>query len=242
MLNAQQLRSTELLWNTAPRSRPGPKAALTTDGIARAAIAIADAEGLAAVSMKRIADRFGFTTMSLYRYVPGKSELVDLMFDTAMGSAPDLDVVPGGWRPKLEVWAREIWSLVLEHPWALEVLTRLRLPGPNELSWMECGVRALGETGLTGAALLDALFVIVGQVRIAAQYAVVVPQTRNGMTTEQWAAGLGALLHEHGGEFPAVMTATSAGAFDHAGDGLAFGLRCVLDGIDLLAAERASPR
>jgi hypothetical protein len=171
--------------------------------------------------------------------VPGKTELVDLMFDTAMGSPPSLDAVAGTWRPKLESWARQIWAITLEHPWSLEVLTRLRLPGPNELGWMECGVRAFEETGLSGAAMLDALFVVVGQVRIAAQYAVVAPQSKSGMTPAQWAYGVGALLDEHGDAFPSLTSAVRAGAFSPGDDALAFGLRCALDGIQRIIDEQA---
>src|SRR5689334_22149881 len=81
----ERARTADLLWG--PRERPsrGPKPGLTRDGIVRAAIGVADAEGLAAVSMQRVAAEVGFTTMALYRYVPGKNELVALMVDSAVG-------------------------------------------------------------------------------------------------------------------------------------------------------------
>lgn len=232
-----QSASTELLWGRTARPRPGPKASLTTNGIATTAIAIADAEGLAAVSMKRIADSFGFTTMSLYRYVPGKTELVDLMFDTAMGPPPSLAGGAGGWRPKLERWTRALWSKVLRHPWSLEVLTRLRVPGPNELAWMESGVAALAETRLSGPVMLDVLFVLVAQIRGAAQYAVNLPESGHRMTAEQWADGVNALLHLHGRDFPALRAAVATGAFQQSGDALDFGLHCVLSGLETLVAS-----
>jgi AcrR family transcriptional regulator len=223
--------STELLWGRTARPRPGPKASLTTSGIATVAIAIADAEGLAAVSMKRIADSFGFTTMSLYRYVPGKTELVDLMFDTAMGPPPSLAGGVGGWRPKLERWTRALWSKVLRHPWALEVLTRLRVPGPNELAWMESGVAALAETRLSGPVMLDV------QIRGAAQYAVNPPESGHRMTAEQWADGVNALLQLHGRDFPALRAAVATGALQQSGDPLDFGLHCVLSGLETLVTS-----
>src|SRR6266496_4469960 len=107
---ATKVSSAELLWGQRERPSRGPKPGLSLDGIVRAAIKIADAEGLDAVSMQRVAAEFGFATMSLYRYVPGKSELIDLMIDTAIGPPPDLSVIPGGWRPKLTVWARHTWA------------------------------------------------------------------------------------------------------------------------------------
>ncbi|GAA0924651.1 TetR/AcrR family transcriptional regulator [Nonomuraea longicatena] len=79
MANAE--RSTELLWSSEGKRR------LSLDGIVRAAIALADEEGLRAASMRRVAERLGFTTMSLYRHVPGKAELVDLMRDHVFAEA-----------------------------------------------------------------------------------------------------------------------------------------------------------
>jgi len=230
-------RSAALLWRTAPAPKRGPKATLTLEGIAHAAIEIADADGLSAVSMSRIAASFGFTTMSLYRYVPGRVELIDYMFDTAMGAPPELEQLSGGWRPRIERWARDLWARVMAHPWALEVLSRLRLPGPNELAWMESGTRALEESGLSAGARLDSLFLIVGQIRAVAQYAVAVPGASGALTTEQWARGVVALLGEHGAEFPALVAATAAGAFAPSDDPLAFGLGRVLDGIEASAAR-----
>lgn len=222
------------LWQTRPPATRGPKAGLTLDDVVAAGIAIADTGGLSALSMARVAERLGVTTMALYRYVDGKTALVDLMFDVGMGPPPDLEAIPGGWRAQVEQWARGIWATLIAHPWALDVLAELRLPGPNQLAWMECGVRALSHAGLAGAPLLDALFLVVGQVRTIAQYAVTGPGSRGGLTSEQWAAGVGALLHEHAARFPTLAAATAAGAFASEYDPLAFGLGRVLDGLHVL--------
>jgi len=82
-------RSMELLWGGPERPRRGPKPRLTVAQIARAAIEIADAEGLTGLSMRRVADQLGVTAMSLYTYVPGKAELLDLMLDTVYGEEPE---------------------------------------------------------------------------------------------------------------------------------------------------------
>ena len=74
-------RSLELLWGLGERPSRGPKPGLTLDRIVTAAVAVADAEGLGALSMRRVATDLGVGTMSLYRYVPGKAELLDLMLD-----------------------------------------------------------------------------------------------------------------------------------------------------------------
>src|SRR6266540_3558611 len=83
--------SIELLWGLRTPPSRGPKPA----------IEIADADGVAAVSMQRVASRLGFTKMALYRYVADKAELLAIMIETAAGEPPDLGSIPGGWRPKL---------------------------------------------------------------------------------------------------------------------------------------------
>jgi AcrR family transcriptional regulator len=233
-LASRHRRTLAMLWQTAPAPTRGPKAGLTLDRLARAGIALADAQGLHGVSMSRVAKRVGVTPMALYRYVPGKSELVDLIFDTAMGLPPDLDTIAGGWRPKMERWARGLWDVAIAHPWTLDVLTRLRLLGPNEVAWMECGGRALADAGLDGAALFDALLLVVGHVRNVAQYAVRPrgARVRSTLTNEQWIAGLAAVLAEHAERFPILLGATAAGAFAATDDAFDFGLQCVLDGLE----------
>lgn len=81
-----QAGCVEVLWGPGPRPTRGPKPALSLERIARAGIEAADSDGLAAISMQRVAERLGFTKMSLYRYVPGKAELIALMTDTAIGA------------------------------------------------------------------------------------------------------------------------------------------------------------
>lgn len=88
--------TVEFLWNERPRPARGPKPALTLEQIADAGIAIADAEGLAAVTMQRVAAELGYTKMSLYRYLPGKAELVAAMLERGIGPAPDLFPPPSG--------------------------------------------------------------------------------------------------------------------------------------------------
>ena len=80
-------RTMELLWGVQKKPSRGPKPSMSVGRIVRAAIEIADAEGLGALSMGRVAEELGFTTMSLYRYVPGKAELIDVMLDSVMGEA-----------------------------------------------------------------------------------------------------------------------------------------------------------
>ncbi|WP_437959359.1 TetR/AcrR family transcriptional regulator C-terminal domain-containing protein [Sorangium sp. So ce119] len=235
-------RSAELLWGERERPSRGPKPGLSVERIARAAIGIADAEGLSAASMQRVASEFGFTTMALYRYVPGKAELIELMIDMAIGEPPALECVSGGWRHKLEAWARHLWAVFLRHPWALGATGHPRFMGPNELGWLNSALDALSGTGLSGGERLEAFLVVLGHVRTAAHHAVDRRlRQQGGIPGEPWGAVMTELVQKHGDRYPAVREAMSSGAFGPpADDGLEFGLRCVLDGIGVLIAERAA--
>src|SRR5580658_3820692 len=91
----------DLLWGRRERGRRGPKPGLSVDGIVDAAVRIADAEGLEAVSMARVAKELGFTTMSLYRYVASKDELLQLMWNASAQGAETLELEGTGWRERL---------------------------------------------------------------------------------------------------------------------------------------------
>jgi AcrR family transcriptional regulator len=214
----------DFLW--VPRTPParGPKPALTRDQIADAAIAVADAEGLAAVSMQRVAADLGYTKMSLYRYLPGKSEMVAAMLERAIGEPPPPPHT--GWRGRLTAWAEALLARYQAHPWALEATTGRRPIGPNELTWMETALAALPEEGLTGAERLDAVATIAGHVRaLAAQ-----------VEESDLAAAIGLVLRDHAGRFPHVVAAvTGGGQRDQA---FRFGLDRILDGLGDLIEQR----
>jgi AcrR family transcriptional regulator len=113
-----------LLWGQRSAPKRGPRPTLTLDGITRTAIGIADAEGLAAVTMQRVAQVVGVTKMALYRYVPGKVELVALMTDAALGEPPAL--TGGGWRERLDEWGRRMFGRFVAHSWTLETTVGAR--------------------------------------------------------------------------------------------------------------------
>src|SRR5439155_23227897 len=127
-------RSLALLWRTRERASRKGKPDLSVDLIVRAAIDIADASGLGALSMRRVAERLGVGTMSLYTYVPGKAELLDVMLDAVYGEPDRPDAVPGGWRARLERIARENLALYQRHPWLLQVATSRPVLGPNAIA------------------------------------------------------------------------------------------------------------
>ncbi|RKH09312.1 TetR/AcrR family transcriptional regulator [Corallococcus sp. CA053C] len=237
-----QARSVELLWKEAPRARRGPKPTLSVERIVEAAIAIADEHGLAAVSMERVASEFHFTTMALYRYVPGKAELVDLMIDWGVGLPPVLGDEGDSWRTKLERWARALWSVFHRHPWALEATHRLRVMGPCELAWLEAGLSALATTRLTPAEQRTACVVLLGHVRNTAQFSVTLPRGHGGLTNEQWGTATRALIQDRAEDYPRLLAVLSAPPSEGAQeDTLTFGIRSVLDGIEAREARPKAP-
>jgi AcrR family transcriptional regulator len=243
---ADGTQAMAVLWGKTSTPRRGPKPTLSLEAIARAGIRIADADGLVAVTMHRVAEELGVTKMALYRYVPGKVEMVALMTDVAIGEPPPATLVepaPAGtrqpdhhrtWRPRLEAWAMRLYERFSLHPWGLEATVGARPIGPNEVAWLEEVAAALVGTGLTGAETLDVAAALVGQVRMLAQQA-----AEFGTDSQEQAlnATLGVLVAGHKDRFPAlaVALADTAGATDQALD---FGVQRILDGVDLLIRSR----
>lgn len=131
-------RSLELLWSppTELRSGPGRPAKLTLHEVVEAGITIADDEGLAALSMRGVADVLGVGTMTLYRYVPGKAELLDLMVDAIsdIDFPPGVDPVGLTWREAVELLAEQSWKQCLAHPWILAINRSSPVLGPRALT------------------------------------------------------------------------------------------------------------
>jgi AcrR family transcriptional regulator len=126
-------------WGLRARPSKGPKRGLSLARIVEAAIKVAVSEGLAAVSMSRVASELGAATMSLYRYLATKDELLTLMMDAAVGSPP---VAPSdaGWREALVRWAWGYLAVLRRHPWMLRVPISGPPATPNHLAWLEVGL------------------------------------------------------------------------------------------------------
>lgn len=139
-----------IAWGLQEEPQRGPARGLTHARIVAAAIEIADAEGLGAVTMQAVAKSLGFTTMSLYRYVSGKEDLVRLMQDAALTSADTVEL-PDDWREALRTWAGMIRDAYRAHPWVLEI------PRGQLSVLMPASVRAadLGLAAMSGLDLAD---------------------------------------------------------------------------------------
>ncbi|MQS17786.1 TetR/AcrR family transcriptional regulator [Streptomyces kaniharaensis] len=225
--------TVRLLWGPPAKPTRGPKPALSLERIAAAGIEIADAEGLGAVSMQKVAGLLDYTKMSLYRYVPGKAELVALMVEAAIDAPP---AGPDGldWRDRLTAWAHRLTTSFVRHPWLLDATVGPRVMGPKELAWLEQVVAALDGRGLTGAERMDAAVLLAGHVRSIAQ------QTRatgpNGSPEARLLVVLASLVQQHADQYPALAVAmTEPGGRDQALD---FGLARILDGLESLISRR----
>jgi AcrR family transcriptional regulator len=243
------VRTLALLWGTQEKPSRGPKPALTVERIVQAAIEIADADGLAALSMRRVAERLGVGAMSLYTYVPGKAELLDLMLDRVSGETARPEDVPGGWRARLELIARENWALFHRHPWLLRISTGRPPLGPNLIAKYEYELRAVENIGLTDLEIDSVVTLILGHVHSAARGAVEAAQAaqHTGMTDQQWWEASAPYLEKvfDPRRFPtAARVGAAAGEahnaaynFEHAFE---FGLQRLLDGIEALVQERSA--
>jgi AcrR family transcriptional regulator len=138
----------DLLWGRRPRGKRGPRPGLSADAIAAAAIRLADAEGLEAVSMARVAGELGFTTMSLYRHVVNKDELLQLMWNASALGAEHLVIEGDGWRARLRAWAVIQRDMLDLHPWITQMPMAAPPVAPNSLHFVERGLEAMDETGL----------------------------------------------------------------------------------------------
>ena len=250
------------LWGRRPIARRGPRPGLTVEQIVAAGIALADADGIDGVSMARVAERLGVTTMALYRYVSSKDELLTLMADAAIGGSrlPDREIDRGReWREALEAWCRVQLDLVRAHPWVIGLVSASPAIGPNRVWWLETGLRALAGTPLTigertevigrlslnllsEASLLSAIDEMDRQSRQQADAPGPGPDEVTGEAPHPALVDYGRLLRllADPAVHPETVAALEAGAFDPDPDeeyDTDFGLRLLLDGVAALVAR-----
>jgi AcrR family transcriptional regulator len=138
----------DLLWGRRERGKRGPRPGLSPDAIVETAVRVADAEGLEAVSMARVAAELGFTTMSLYRYVASKDELLQLMWDASATGTETLLLEGDGWREKLREWSVIQRDMLDQHPWITQMPMAAPPLAPNSMHFVEHALAAFEGTGL----------------------------------------------------------------------------------------------
>jgi AcrR family transcriptional regulator len=133
----------DVLWGRRGGGTRGPKAELDVDRIVQAAVDIANADGLEAVSMARVAKALGFTTMSLYRHVANKDELLQLMWHASAQGVYDVELAGETWQERLMSWAVVQRQQIEENIWIVQLSMAAPPLAPNSLAWVERGFEAL---------------------------------------------------------------------------------------------------
>jgi AcrR family transcriptional regulator len=240
-------RSLELLWRTHEPPTRGPKPRLDLDQIVRAAIEVADAEGLATLSMRKVAERLGVGTMSLYTYVPGKSELLDLMLDAAVAGSDEPE--DGTWRERLERIARENWARYHRHPWLLEITMVRPVLGPNVIARYDHELAAVDGIGLTDVEMDAVVSLLAGHVEGAARRALESAHAERltGVSDRDWWEARAPVLERllDPSRFPTAVRVGAAAGEEHNAayapeHSFEFGLQRVLDGVQALIDRRSS--
>ena len=235
-------RTLALLWRQAePEPRRGPRPRLSVDAVVAVAIAHADAEGLEAVTIRALAERLGVSAMTIYTYLPGKAELLDLMVDAVYAAMPRAPWPRRQrWRARVRAVADANRALFDAHPWAARVSTARPPLGPGLMEKYEHELGALDGLGLSDIEMDAALTFMLGFVQAAA---VAAQDQADAGSDEQWWEQAGPLLAKlvDPSRYPLasrVGTAAGAaqgGAYD-AASAYRFGLERVLDGLAVLVA------
>lgn len=240
--------SLEMAWGLRERPGKGPRPTLTLPKIVDAAVALAAAEGMDAVSMGRVAKELGVSTMSLYRYVTAKEELYILMSDAGVGLPAPLPPEAEGWswRELLADWAYAQRAVLMANSWILRIPITAAPVSPNQLAWMERGLAAMADTGLTEGEKISAIILIGGLVRNEATMAADMMDAivKSGVSPDQVMGQYVRTLRLMTGPdtHPAVTRLLGSDAFagsDEPDFQFRFGLDRILDGLAALISDRS---
>jgi AcrR family transcriptional regulator len=234
-------RTLALLWRDPDAiPRRGPGRGLDLDAVIETATGIADTEGLDALTMRRLAQALGVAPMTLYTYVPNKTELLDLMLDAVYASMDRTPTTGRPWRERLRAVADGNRDMYLGHPWASTISTMRPPLGPGQTAKYEHELAALDGLGLDDVTMDDCLAYLLTFVQAWAFAAVAARDTRqeSGMDDEEWWAVAGPLLGRYADEatYPLATRVGSAAGAAHGGaydpdHAYRFGLDRLLDGL-----------
>ncbi len=236
----------DILWGVRESPKRGPRHSLTVDSIVAAAIDLADSEGLAAVSMKRVAEALGVGTMSLYTYVSDKATLLAVMVDKIFGEA-ELPAPSIGWRSYLEGAATTILDVYMAHPWTLQLNATGPPLAPNQVRYVETTLHALADTGLTLREQIDTTMAISYYVLGVAHLAggILIAERESGLSRAEvdalHAAAYQRVLDPD--EFPLTLVMMTGEPDEPALDtwddfGFNYGLQRLLDGVGQVIESR----
>lgn len=218
----------------APARQPPARAPGAAERIVAAAIRVADAEGLGALSMRRVAAEIGGAPMSLYRHVADKDDLLLQMMDAVFGRARLPDAPPDGWRPRLELAARALWAMFREHPWLAPALSLTRPQMlPAALPYSEWLLTALDGHGLDLTTTFTTYLTLINYVRGTAVNLEYEAEAASGLSSDEWLDSQEPRFRSMlpPGEFPMferLVSETYDFSLDHIFE---FGLQRLLDGL-----------
>jgi AcrR family transcriptional regulator len=190
MENRDVDRTLMLLWRRTlgtPQGSRGPKQRVSVDEVVRAAVEVADAEGLPAFSMRKVADRLGLKLMSIYTYVPGRSELIGLMVDEVYGEQ-NLRPHTGPLRDRMAAIARQLWDEYHRHPWLLQVDNARPWIGPNGSDRYEWQLAAIDGAGFTDLEMDQVVTLLSGFAAGSARASIDARRTaeQSGISDAEW--------------------------------------------------------
>lgn len=238
-----------LLWGATPApesARRGPKRSLSATLIGTAALELADEGGLAALSMRALGARLDVAPMALYRYLPNKDVLLELVLEAAYAQLPD-DLPSGAdWQACLRSVATDAWNLYRRHPWTLQVALQRPSLGPHAIRKYERELRAIESAGLSDLDMDLVIAVVSDYVRGSARSATeaTTAEAQTGQSDAQWwaahAAHLERLLQPE--LFPLAVRVGAAAGAAYGGPtdparSFGFGLDRLIDGIALQVAK-----
>ena len=229
-----------VIWMRPSRGSRGPEPSRDREAITRVAIGIADREGLAAVSMRRLAAEIGTGTSSLYRYFTRKDDLLNLMVDGAL--RPGLVGTTGDWAEDLRQMAHSTRALFKAHPWLATALAGRPTLGPNRLRALEGVLDLLSSTGLSLGERLVLVDTLTSYVRgfVASELADIAAIREAGLSAEQWHADQAAYTDAiaRSGTYPLVtglfaeFRAMGVSGDESQNRSFAAGLEIILAGMD----------
>ncbi|KUL46044.1 TetR family transcriptional regulator [Streptomyces sp. NRRL F-4489] len=224
--------------------RPGSRPALSEERIVRCAIELADAEGIDALSMRRIATELGSGTTSLYRHITGKDELIELMVDAVYGEQAPAEAPGSGgdWRTEMAGIAHGFRAALLRHPWLAQQASRRPALGPHVIERSDRALAAAGratEDATTAAMMVSAVMTyVLGSA--TTELAELEAQRSTGMTEDEWRNSVGAYVQQvvDSGRYPHFNRRILEAEEPDAEARFTFGLECLLAGL-AAAVERA---
>jgi AcrR family transcriptional regulator len=239
-------RGLALAWGVAASPNRGPRRELSIERIVDAAIELADADGLDGVSMAKVAGRLGYTTMSLYRYVTSKDDLLLLMQEQVLDVEGPPAHEPSDWRAELREWVLFTKALLDEHPWYLDVPIRGVPLTPNNLRIVDSGLRALRSTALGQEEKMSAILLGSGYALTSARMERDLRRAVQSADDDDTALGsaYGDTLRQlvDPARFPNLWPLVESGTYVGEGaiDDVAFGLERLLDGVATYVDARAA--